>query len=98
MLLSRLRFAWMRMSSFTRLVRANVAATRSLNDELVGEHGVTIERHEVLSRIARTQDGRIPQADLSEPPLVTAAHVQRVLADLVRSHLVDRSGERPSSR
>ena len=37
------------------------------------------------------------QADLSEPPLVTAANVQRVLGDLERTHLVDRGGEGKAS-
>lgn len=87
----------MSISAFTRLLRANVAVTRSLNDELVAEHGITIEQYEILSRLARTPDRRMRLSDLSEPPLITAANVQRVLADLERSHLVDRSGEGEAS-
>jgi DNA-binding MarR family transcriptional regulator len=40
--------------------------TRSLSDELVADHGITIEQYEILSRLARTPDGRMRQADISE--------------------------------
>jgi DNA-binding MarR family transcriptional regulator len=90
---SRLRSWWASVSSFTRRLRANAAAARSLNDELVADHGITIEQYEILSRLARTPDGRMLQAEISEPPLVTAANVDRELGDLERIHLVERSGE-----
>ena len=66
---------------------------RSLNDELVADHGITIEQYEILSRLSRTPDGHMRQTDISEPPLVTAANVQRELGDLARIHLVERSSE-----
>ena len=74
----------------------NAATTRSLNDELVEQHGLTIEQYEILSRLARTGEGRMRQAGLTEQPLRTAANVKRVVAELERRHLVDRSeGQAP---
>jgi DNA-binding MarR family transcriptional regulator len=85
------RGSWARISSFSRVLRANVEKARSLNDELVAEHGVTIEQFEILTRLA------LHHADLSEPPLVTGANVRRELAALERAGLVIRSGEDAAS-
>jgi DNA-binding MarR family transcriptional regulator len=84
-----------RLFSFARTVLASAGAARSLNDELVGAHGVTIEQYEILRRLALR--GSLRQADLSEPPLVTAANVRRELTALERNGLVHRSGEGSSS-
>jgi DNA-binding MarR family transcriptional regulator len=92
--LDRLRSSWTVVSSFAGRLRANVAATRSLNDQLVADHGITIEQYEILSRLRRAPNMRLRQADLNVPALVTAANVGRVLRDLERSRLVDRSSER----
>jgi hypothetical protein len=78
LLLSRVRSSWVRVGSFTRLLQATTAAARGLNHELVAEHGITIEQDEVLSRIARTPEPT-DHPDISDPPLVTAANVERVL-------------------
>ena len=90
---SRVRLSWTGIVSFTRRLRANAATARSLNDELVAEHGITIEQYEVLGRIARSPDMRVRQADLDDPPLVTAPNVERVLRDLEQDQLVDRGAE-----
>jgi len=87
--------SWARLSSFARLLRANTGAARSLNDELVAAHAITIEQYEILCRLALV--GSLRQADLGEPPLVTAAHLRRELTTLERNGLVHRSGEGDSS-
>jgi DNA-binding MarR family transcriptional regulator len=86
-----IRGSWAGISAFSRVLRANVEKARSLNDELVAEHGVTIEQLEILNRLALQGSRR--QADLSEPPLVTGANLRRELANLERAGLVHRSGE-----
>jgi len=77
------RASWARLSSFARLLRANTGAARSLNDELVAAHAITIEQYEILCRLALV--GSLRQADLGEPPLVTAAHLRRELTTLERT-------------
>jgi hypothetical protein len=75
MAFSRVRASWAQISSFARRVRANAGTARSLDDELAAAHGVTIEQYEILRRLALR--GNVRQAELSEPPLVTAANVRR---------------------
>jgi DNA-binding MarR family transcriptional regulator len=89
------RASWALLFSFARSVRASANEARSLNDELVVAHGVTIEQYEILRRLAL--GGGLRQADLSEPPLVTAANVRRELTTLERNAFVHRSGEGSSS-
>jgi DNA-binding MarR family transcriptional regulator len=91
MMASRIRATWGRISSSARLVRANAGEARSLNDELVAAHGVTIEQYEILRHLALQRNPC--QAGLSDPPLVTAANVRRELTILERNGLVRRTGE-----
>ena len=72
------------------LLRANLGPTRRLNEQLVAEHGLTVEEYEVLFRLARAPDMRMRRVDLSEQPLLTAANVTRLLEGLERSGLVER--------
>ncbi len=85
-----LRGSWARISSFSKLLRANADTARSLDDGLGATHGVTIEQYEILRRLALR--GYLRQADLSEPPLVTAANVRRELTTLEQGGLIRRSG------
>jgi DNA-binding MarR family transcriptional regulator len=90
MRLAHIRSYWLRIASFATLVRANAAATRSLNEELVTEFGLTVEEYEVVLRIGRAPGMRMRELDLAAQPLLTAAKVTRVLDGLERSGLVDR--------
>jgi DNA-binding MarR family transcriptional regulator len=89
--LFRVRAYWVRISAFTTLLRANTAATRRLNEQLVAEHALTVEEYEVLVRLARTRDMPMRQVDLAQQPLLTASNVTRLLEGLERRRLVDRN-------
>jgi DNA-binding MarR family transcriptional regulator len=91
--LARVRPYWLRIASFATLVRANAGPTRSLNEELVTEFGLTVEEYEVVLRIARAPGMRMRELDLAAQPLLTAAKVTRVLDRLERRGLVDRGYE-----
>lgn len=78
------------MSAFTRLLRARASVARRLNEELVREHGLTIEDYEILIRLARAPDMRMRRVDLAEEPSITAANVTRHLDGLERKGLVER--------
>jgi DNA-binding MarR family transcriptional regulator len=80
---------WTSIASFTRRLLANTSTTRRLDEQLVAEHGITIEEYELLLRLARAPGTRIPTGDLAEQPLLTAASVTRVLDRLERSGLVE---------
>ena len=90
MRVARIRSYWLRIASFATLVRANAGPTRSLNEELVTEFGLTVDEYEVVLRIARAPGMRTRELDLAAQPLLTAANVARVLDRLERSGLVDR--------
>jgi DNA-binding MarR family transcriptional regulator len=89
----RVRSLWAHVSAFATLVRANVGATRSLNEQLVTEVGLTVEEYEVLLRLARAVGMRMREIDLAAQPLLTAVKVTRVLDQLERGRLVDRVPE-----
>ena len=93
MRLARVRSYWLRIASFATLVRANAGPTRSLNEELVTELGLTVEEYEVVLRIARAPGMRMHEPDLVAQPLLTAAKVTRVLDRLEQRGLVDRGHE-----
>ena len=87
--------SWARLSSFARLLRANTGAARSLNDELVAAHGITIEQYEILCRLALFGEpapgrSRRAAASHSRAPMTRADHPGA-------NGLVHRSGEGDSS-
>lgn len=93
MLLARVRSFWQHIASFAALVRANAGPTRTLNEELVAELGLTVEEYEVVLRIARAPGMRMREIDLVAQPLLTAAKVTRVVEQLERGRLVARGPE-----
>jgi MarR family transcriptional regulator, 2-MHQ and catechol-resistance regulon repressor len=92
------RAYWASISAFTTLLRANTAATRRLNEQLIAEYALTVEEYEVLVRLARAGDLRMRQVDLAEQPLLTASNLTRLLDGLERRGLVDRHSSAEGGR
>src|SRR5437667_10480227 len=47
------------LDAFARLLRANSAATRTMNARLVADHGLTINAYEALLLLYRAEDQRM---------------------------------------
>ncbi len=78
------------IEAFVRLVRAHVAVTRQLSDQLSADHGLNINAYEALLRLARAPDSRMRRVDLANGLLLTAGGVTRLLDGLERDGLVGR--------
>ena len=63
------------IEAFVRLVRAHVAVTRQLSDQLSADHGLNINAYEALLRLARAPDSRMRRVDLANGLLLTASGV-----------------------
>ena len=78
------------VDTFVALVRTHATATRSLNAQLLADHGLTISDYEVLLRLARAPDRRLRRVDLAEQVLLTASGITRLLDGLERQGWVER--------
>jgi DNA-binding MarR family transcriptional regulator len=78
------------IEAFVRLVRAHVAVTRQLSDQLNADHGLNINAYEALLHLARAPDSRMRRVDLANGLLLTAGGVTRLLDGLERDGLVAR--------
>jgi DNA-binding MarR family transcriptional regulator len=77
--------------AFAALLRAHVAATRSLSAQLSADHGLTLSDYEVLLRLAHAPDRRMRRVDLAEQVLLTASGITRLLDGLEQSGFVERA-------
>jgi DNA-binding MarR family transcriptional regulator len=78
------------IEAFVRLVRAQVAVTRTLSDQLSADHGLNINAYEALLLLARAPDSRMRRVDLANSLLLTAGGVTRLLDGLERDGFVGR--------
>ena len=78
------------IEAFVRLVRAHVAVTRQLSDQLSADHGLNINAYEALLALARAPESRMRRVDLANGLLLTAGGVTRLLDGLERDGLVGR--------
>ncbi len=79
------------LTAFARLLRANSAATRTMNARLVADHGLTINAYEALLLLYGAEDQRMRRVDLAEKLILTASGVTRLLDGLEQTGLVDRA-------
>jgi DNA-binding MarR family transcriptional regulator len=79
------------LDAFARLLRANAAATRTMNVRLVADHGLTINAYEALLLLQRAEEGRMRRVDLAEQLILTPSGVTRLLDGLEQAGLVGRA-------
>jgi DNA-binding MarR family transcriptional regulator len=79
------------LQAWVGLLRAHAVATRRLNAQLVGEHGLTINDYEALLRLARADDGALRRVDLARELLLTPSGVTRLLDGLERAGYVEKA-------
>ena len=78
------------LESWVRLLRGHAAVVRSLNGQLVAEHGLTINDYEALLLLARAEGGRRRRTDLARDLQLTASGVTRLLDGLEAAGFVSR--------
>ena len=79
------------LEPFARLLRAHATVVRRLSQELVAEHGLTINDYEVLLRLARAPERRLRRVDLAEQVLLSPSGITRLLEGLERAGYVERA-------
>jgi len=78
------------VQAFVALLRGYANATRHLNAQLIGDHGLTMADYGVLLHLAWAPDRRLRRVDLADQVLLTASGVTRLLDGLERGGLVER--------
>jgi DNA-binding MarR family transcriptional regulator len=79
------------LNAWVGLLRAHAALTRSLNADLVQQHGLTINDYEVLLHLARADGDRLRRVDLADRLVLTASGITRLLDGLERAGYVERA-------
>jgi len=79
------------VEAFAGLLRSHSALTRTLNAQLVGDHGLTINDYEVMLLLARAPERRLRRVDLAESVLLTASGITRLLDGLERAGYVNKA-------
>ena len=72
-------------------MRSQSAVTRSLNADLVNDHGLTINDYEVMLLLARAPDRRLRRVDLASEVVLTASGITRLLDGLERACYVTKA-------
>jgi DNA-binding MarR family transcriptional regulator len=72
-------------------LRGHAALTRSLNAQLVADHGLTINDYEVLLRLSRAPDRRLKRVELAQSVLLTPSGITRLLDGLETAGWVEKA-------
>ncbi len=78
------------LRAWVAFLRAHSAVTRQFNQELVTEHGLTLNDYEVLLYLSRAPDRMMRRVDLANSVLLTPSGITRLLEGLERAGYVAR--------
>ena len=76
------------LDAWVRLLRGHAATVRTLNAQLLRDHGLTINDYEALLSLAGADEGRLRRTDLVASLRLTASGITRLLDGLERDGLV----------
>ena len=79
------------MAAWVGFLRGHAALTRTLNQQLVAEHGLTINDYEVLLRLSRATDGHMKRIELARSLLLTPSGITRLLDGLEAAGWVEKA-------
>lgn len=79
------------MLAWGAFLRGHAALTRTLNAQLVAEHGLTINDYEVLLRLSKAPDCQMKRVDLSRSLLLTPSGITRLLDGLQEAGWVEKA-------
>lgn len=78
-----------RLLPWMNFVRGHALIMRELSEELVHEHGLSINDYEVLLYLSNAPEHRLRRVDLASSVLVTASGITRILQSLERDGYVE---------
>jgi len=79
------------LSAWGALLRGHAVLTRTLNAQLVAEHGLTINDYEVLLRLSRAPEGQLKRVELARSLLLTPSGITRLLDGLQATGWVEKA-------
>jgi DNA-binding MarR family transcriptional regulator len=79
------------IEAWVRLLRGHAATRRSLDAQLQGDHGLTVNDYEALLLLSRADGNRMRRVDLADRVQLTASGVTRLLDGLERQGLVEKA-------
>jgi DNA-binding MarR family transcriptional regulator len=79
------------LSAWVAFLRGHASLTRSLNAQLVADHGLTINDYEVLLRLSRASDQRLKRVELAQSVLLTPSGITRLLDGLETAGWVEKA-------
>ena len=79
------------LSAWVAFLRGHASLTRSLNTQLVADHGLTINDYEVLLRLSHAPDRRLKRVELAQSVLLTPSGITRLLDGLEAAGWVEKA-------
>ena len=78
------------VQAWVRLLRGHAGATRTLNAQLLRDHGLTINDYEALLLLGNAENGLLRRTDLARDLELTASGVTRLLDGLEAAGFVEK--------
>ncbi|MSX11464.1 MAG: MarR family transcriptional regulator [Actinobacteria bacterium] len=72
------------------MLRAHSAITKSLDAELLSEHGISLSSYEVLLHLDNAEDGRLRMSDLAQLAVLSRSGLTRLVDRLARDEMLVR--------
>ena len=79
------------LAAWVAFLRGHASLTRSLNAQLVADHGLTINDYEVLLRLSRAPEQRLKRVELAQSVLLTPSGITRLLDGLEAAGWVEKA-------
>lgn len=79
------------MAAWGGFLRGHAVLTRTLNAQLVAEHGLTINDYEVLLRLSGAPERRMKRVELARSLLLTPSGITRLLEGLQTAGWVEKA-------
>ena len=79
------------MAAWVGFLRGHAALTRTMNQQLVAEHGLTINDYEVLLRLSRAPEKQMKRIELARSLLLTPSGITRLLDGLQTAGWVEKA-------
>jgi DNA-binding MarR family transcriptional regulator len=92
------RLSDLELGAWQALLHSHHKLTRVLDAELIAEHDLTLGQYDVLLRLARAPDHRLPMAQLAQRVMISPSGLTRVVDGLVKQGLVRRSRSETDGR
>jgi DNA-binding MarR family transcriptional regulator len=79
------------LAAWIAFIRGHATLIRSLNAQLVADHGLTINDYEVMLRLSRAPERRLKRVELAQSVLLTPSGITRLLDGLEAAGWVEKA-------